>query len=623
MLVSQENQQEAAKRIVRIFLRETNKNLTPRAVSLIITMAKIRNAKIEDILFELIEEVSKRKINKVILDDTDLIQLSQKISNAKIISEAKSTRSYRDRKRKMAKYDLEAFLGISKSEKNNQLAARGSVEKKIRMVENISRPPTSKSDNLETMKTPVQRTSRIQSAASLDHESVQKAVQEIKREIVGQIEYERMEKEETPSVEVSLPVKSKINIIYTPSQIVFNESYEAFRDMFYDRFARIRKILIKKGLTGLQTSNGINKGDSEQDKHIIILVYEKRYTKNGKGGIITGEDEDGFISIYVPFRNGLKEKFDRVLKDTVLAIKFRRKNNSYLIAEDIIFPGLQSEGKRNRSPTPFKVAFISDTHFGSKQFMEKSFQNFIKFINGDIEKPWVKKVTKNLGALVIVGDLVDGIGVYPNQQEELSIIDIYEQFNLAKRYLEQIKDEIEIIIIPGNHDPAGKFIPQPPIPKEFIGDLLGTLNLRVLGNPSLITINGVKILLYHGQGLEDIASDLNMGIKRPTLMMVEQLRNRHILPMWGEEPIIPMKQDPFVIEEMPDIYVAGHLHMIDVWKTTTGTLLINSSTFEGLTSWQKKLGIKPTPGVFPIVDLKTFDVTIIRCDDRTCEIVGG
>ena len=29
----------------------------------------------------------------------------------------------------------------------------------------------------------------------------------------------------------------------------------------------------------------------------------------------------------------------------------------------------------------------------------------------------------------------------------------------------------------------------------------------MLGNPSLIELNGVKILMYHGQGLDDIIAD--------------------------------------------------------------------------------------------------------------------
>lgn len=243
----------------------------------------------------------------------------------------------------------------------------------------------------------------------------------------------------------------------------------------------------------------------------------------------------------------------------------------------------------------------------------------MRFINGEIDRPDAKKLSKDIRALVLVGDLVDGIGVYPNQQEELEIVDIYDQFDLLNSFLNNIRENIEIIAIPGNHDPAGKFIPQPPIPSEFLGNLGDKPNFHMYGNPALVEIEGVKILLYHGQGLEDIASDLNISIKKPTIMMVEEMRHRHILPMWGKEPMIPLDYDPLVIDDIPDIYVTGHLHMVDARITkVSGTLLINSSTFQGLTSWQKKLGISPTPGIVPIVDLSSYNVDFIKCDEFDC-----
>ena len=48
--------------------------------------------------------------------------------------------------------------------------------------------------------------------------------------------------------------------------------------------------------------------------------------------------------------------------------------------------------------------------------------------------------------LVIAGDLVEGIGVYPGQLDELNIPDIHEQYVESARLLSEIPDYVEILL---------------------------------------------------------------------------------------------------------------------------------------------------------------------------------
>jgi DNA polymerase II small subunit/DNA polymerase delta subunit B len=90
------------------------------------------------------------------------------------------------------------------------------------------------------------------------------------------------------------------------------------------------------------------------------------------------------------------------------------------------------------------------------------------------------------------GDLID---VEMNASEQMShVADL-----LAK-----IPQHIKVFIIQGNHDPGRRALPQPPLPREYSNKLYSFENFTMLGNPSLVELNGVKILIYHGQSLDDI-----------------------------------------------------------------------------------------------------------------------
>ena len=65
-----------------------------------------------------------------------------------------------------------------------------------------------------------------------------------------------------------------------------------------------------------------------------------------------------------------------------------------------------------------------------------------------------------------------------------------------------------------------------------------------------------------------------------------------------------------MIEDVPDVFHAGHVHVMK-HKTYRGTSMINSGAWQMQTSYQRKLGLEPTPGIIPVLDLKTLRVSTI------------
>jgi DNA polymerase II small subunit len=241
--------------------------------------------------------------------------------------------------------------------------------------------------------------------------------------------------------------------------------------------------------------------------------------------------------------------------------------------------------------------------------MREEFNRFLLWLNGKLGDDSWREVASHVKYVVIAGDIVDGIGIYPQQVKELAIRDIHRQYFAASKYLEQIPDYIELIVSPGNHDASRKALPQPSLPKNYAEPLFETHDLISVGNPCFLSMHGVELLLYHGRSLDDvIANGLNMSSKNPEKAMRLLLQCRHLAPIYGQRtPIAPGKRDPLVIDRVPDIFHAGHVHVYGHEKYR-GVLVVNSGAWQQQTEYMRRMGLRPTPGIVPIVNLQTLQL---------------
>jgi DNA polymerase II small subunit len=281
-------------------------------------------------------------------------------------------------------------------------------------------------------------------------------------------------------------------------------------------------------------------------------------------------------------------------------------NKGVIFANYITKIDIPTDFQPNKSSLPISIALISDTHIGSKEFEEPLFKRFIDFINGKIGNKKLRAIAGRIKYIIINGDLVDGIGVYPNQQQDLVISDIYEQFKKASELLTEIPEYIKIFYVSGNHEPVRNAIPRPAVPKKYCEGLTN-LNISCLGNPSLIKTHNVNTLIYHGESIHDmnlLIHDFN--INKPIDSMKEFLICRHLAPIYGEKTqLAPIEKDFLVIDSIPDIFHTGHIHINGSGKYNNVTL-INSGCFQAQTDFMKSFGIDPTPGIVPIIELDTL-----------------
>jgi len=408
-------------------------------------------------------------------------------------------------------------------------------------------------------------------------------------------------------------VEAQVKVLEDPTKEVSTTgSIEEYLEYFQDRFSRLQRFLRQRmdAKDATSISEALNAPTNSKVK-IIGMITDKRESKQRI--FLRIEDTQASVTVLVPSNpsNAVLERTQALLLDQVVCISAIKGRNNLLILEDLFFPEIPQRTPHKAS-TPVYAALISDLHVGSKKFMREELNRFLLWLNGKFGDSQLREIASHIKYVVIAGDLVDGIGIYPGQVRELAIKDIHRQYSVVSRFLEQIPDYIELIIIPGNHDASRKALPQPAIPKEYAESLCEAREIHSLGNPSIISLHGVEVLAYHGRSLDDVVAAVpGMNYSTPEKAMKLLLQCRHLAPIYGQRtPIAPQKRDFMVIERIPDIFQAGHVHVMK-HDTYRGTLIVNSGAWQQQTEYMQRMGFVPVPGIVPVVNLQTLQLTTI------------
>jgi DNA polymerase II small subunit len=412
----------------------------------------------------------------------------------------------------------------------------------------------------------------------------------------------------------------QLDILKEPTgKLYTNGDYKDFYDLTFDKFNRLRKLMRKR--TEVHAADNINnilRLSNKVEVSVIGMVQTIRKTKNGNY-FLTLEDLTGIINVLIKIGSDNQDNLnikiaERTLSDQMVYVEGtynpgEKRKSSIIYGNFISKIDVPRDYEPNKSNEPISTALISDIHIGSKEFESKLWNRFIDFLNGRIGNKEQKERAGRIKYIIINGDLVDGIGIYPSQQNDLIISNIYKQFNKATELLSEIPDYIKIIYSTGNHEPVRKAIPRPAVPKKYSADLINR-GVICIGNPSMVQTHGVNTLVYHG----DSIIDMNMLIpglenKKPVETMKEFLKCRHLAPIYGKRTqIAPTSKDWLTIDKIPDIFHTGHMH-INGMGSYHKILLVNSGCFQSQTDFMNSLGIHPTPGILSIIDLDTLKGT--------------
>jgi len=362
--------------------------------------------------------------------------------------------------------------------------------------------------------------------------------------------------------------------------------YFANRLQSLTRLLRTRRELV--GAVDIETAKKLTR-----EVRFIGMVSEIRTSRKGDRVV---EVEDGTDSAPVFISQDSPLFKETVLEDEVIGVVGKPTEKGLVIAQDIVRPDVPSGHPFPGAKDGVSVAFVSDVHVGSKTFLREPWEKFTAWLGSDDE------VARSVRYLVLAGDVADGIGVYPRQEEELALDDIFEQYEELARLLAPTPDRVKVILLPGNHDAVRPAEPQPALPQSV--QKLFDSSVTFVGNPSAFTLHGVRILAYHGRSMDDFVSNVpGLTYAKPLDAMREMLKRRHLAPIYGgKTPIAPEAEDHLVIDEVPDIFVTGHVHSVGL-DEYRGVRIVNASAWQSQTTYQKMRNIEPKPARVPIVNL--------------------
>lgn len=438
---------------------------------------------------------------------------------------------------------------------------------------------------------------------------------------VPQLEINEIDKEElrefpkafSPFRPYAKDVESEVEVLEDPTgKLSSNGTMDEFLLYFQDRFKRIEKVLRQR--MDVKAATPISEALKSQPKtkmKIIGMVTEKREAKQQL--LVTIEDLNSSATVLVPTKapEEVQRKAQMLLQDQVVCFAVVKTRGALFLAEDIIFPEVGQKPTR-RASEPIYAVLTSDIHIGSNKFTKEAFKRFIHWLNGQYGNDQMRDIASHVKYCLVAGDVVDGVGVFPGQALELNIRDVHKQYKMAARALSKVPEHIEIVISPGNHDAPRKALPQPAITEDYLPTLQGSRRIYSLGNPCTVSLHGVEVLMYHGRSLDDIIGAVpGTDHAHPEKAMRLLMQGRHLAPIYGGKTTLsPENRDFLVVDHVPDIFHAGHIHVLGMCNHR-GVLVVNSGGWQDQTDYMAKLGLMPTPGKVPVVNLQTMEVTVL------------
>ena len=377
-----------------------------------------------------------------------------------------------------------------------------------------------------------------------------------------------------------------------------------FLQYYNDRYDKMKKLLMRRSELRSATSIERLKRRSEGDEAAAIGMVKDKYSTNSGKYIVNIEDKTGTFKALVGEREG-----DAIVPDEMIGVH-GNMGEDIIFANSVIRPDLPIPDGVKTTKDEVKAAYISDLHMGSEDTLHDRLGRFADWLGTE--------AASEIGYLVIPGDAVEGVGVYPGQEEELEVTDIYKQYEMFEDWIEKIPEDIQVIICPGNHDIVRLAEPQPRLSEKVLPRASDFNNVHLVNNPQMVRLHGIrskgiKNLMYHGHSFDEQIDQIKElrenAYEEPYRVMVDLLKRRHLAPTYGSNLLSPEGEDHLVIDEKPDIMVSGHLHSHSNFSYK-GVNVVNASTFQAQTDFQKRVGHEPDPGKVTIINYKNRNTEV-------------
>lgn len=246
--------------------------------------------------------------------------------------------------------------------------------------------------------------------------------------------------------------------------------------------------------------------------------------------------------------------------------------------EDICYCGVPSSTNINIDQSLLNgedryIILLSGLGIGSKQQSMLKLQMLIDLLTGKLSSGEDQLNQADICRVILAGNCLsrdtqdkdsEKIAKYLSRNTQAKSV---EAIKLFDEMLVQIGSSVPIDVMPGAHDPTNQFLPQQPLHKCMFSSVLSYPYVQSVTNPYEAVIGGVRIHGTSGQNVSNIYQFSGMDDRLDILEAT--LKCAHVCPTSPDTlSCYPFySEDPFIIDEWPDIYFAGNQPDFQARKT--------------------------------------------------------
>eukprot|EP00903_Cladosiphon_okamuranus_P014688 g13614.t1 len=360
-----------------------------------------------------------------------------------------------------------------------------------------------------------------------------------------------------------------------------------------------------------------------EDRGISMAVVAPVGSFTSEDDSLVLEDESGRVSISGP---GIQ--CQSLVSGMVIAVKGTVKASGEMVVDDWCPAGLPPPvPPPSKSPAGF-VLLVSGLQVGGKHdpLLVSLLVDFIAGYLGGAEDQ--EGTSARIGRVIVCGDsvatpsaeLLNGTGPSKRLNAEQQRL-VASPMNELDIILALLSAAAPVDVMPGESDPANYTLPQQPLHQCLLRNASRFGSLKRVTNPHEAKIGDRLFLGSSGQPLKDMdrytTADTSEDAQKPACLrrLEETLKWRHMAPTAPETlgcyPFVT--EDPFIIEECPDVYFAGN-------QPQFATSLV-----EGPGGQKARMVCVPPfafTGQAALLDLKTLDCTPLKFSSSLGDVDG-
>ncbi|CAD8181013.1 unnamed protein product [Paramecium pentaurelia] len=309
--------------------------------------------------------------------------------------------------------------------------------------------------------------------------------------------------------------------------------------------------------------------------------YFSQNSNKAKQGYVSNEDvcylEDKSGRVKLQIHNAklcLPNKKDKIINvwDLVTGITLMIEGqiiaNNVVKVERLYLPTLPETPMLKPINSTSYLCLISGLNYNSSESTTK-YRHMIDYMQGNLYSGEGSEIPYNISQVIILGNLYSKLDEaidlqITNPQQDFKGLYNKLQLNIkgVDELISQLISVTPVAVMPGVNEPVSQMLPQTPLHKSHFPETLDKTNqLIFLTNPTEFTLGDLKVLGTSGQNIQDIKKCSLINDQQDVDLLEMTLYYGHIAPTAPDTLIsYPQQlQDPFVLQELPNIYFAGNM----------------------------------------------------------------